>query len=258
MLCVLSVVAIAMGYTRKPMSPSRFTNVAVGSLAVLTLYACDGSTTSPKQPAVYDFDFEVDTTGWQAGFADYPVGREDDVGFIGEVRDRPDTLTVGRALYQFGDNISDDLFMYFARQVDGLEPNTTYRASFHVEFASNHGQDCMFGVGSSVYIKAGVSPIEPDVDADSGMMRMNIDKGQQHNSGAHALLLGDVRNDQPGCSDDAPYSVSVRESGEETLTVQSDANGRIWLILATESAFESPHELYFTRLQVQLIESTSN
>lgn len=227
-------------------------------VVVLALSACDDSSTTPRQPVVYDFNFDVDTAGWQAGFADYPVGREEDVGFIGEVRDRPDSLTDGWALYQFGDNISDDLFMYFARQVDGLEPGSTYIVSFRVEFASNHGQDCAFGVGSSVYIKAGVSPMEPQVDADSGMMRMNIDKGQQHNSGAHALLLGDIRNDQPGCSDGAPYSVSVRESGEETLTVQSDANGRIWLLLATESAFESPHELYFTRLQVRLIESTSN
>ncbi len=232
-------------------------HIAIAIVVVLALSACDDSSTTPRQPVVYDFNFDIDTSGWQAGFADYPVGREVDIGFVGEVRDRPDTLTDGRALYQFGDNISDDLFMYFARQVDGLEPSATYRASFQVEFASNHGQDCAFGVGSSVYIKAGVSPIEPRVDADSGMMRINIDKGQQHNSGAHALLLGDIRNDQPGCSDNAPFSISVRESGNATLTVQSDVNGRIWMLVATESAFESPHELYFTRFRVQLIKSAA-
>lgn len=238
--------------------PRLLTVLPVAAFATLLLSACDDSATSPRQPITYDFDLNADTSGWQSGFSDYPVGREEDIGFIGEVRYRPDTLTNGRALYQFGINISDDLFMYFAKRIDGLEPGVTYRASFRVEFASNHGQDCAFGVGSSVYIKAGVSPVEPQVDADSGMMRINIDKGEQYNSGANALLLGDIRNDQPGCSDSSPFSTAVRESGQESLTVRSDAEGRLWILLATESAFESPHELYFTRLRVQLSKSSAD
>lgn len=228
--------------------------VRMASLTVFIalLVACDSSTSS-RRPIVYDFDLRTDTAGWRGAFSDYPAGREDDVEFVADHRALPDTLEPGSSLYHRGMNISDDLFMYFDKQIEGLRPHADYRASFRVEFASNAGQDCALGVGSSVFIKAGASQIEPEGAPDShGIIRLNIDKGEQQNSGANALQLGDIRNDQPGCEDGAPFSIAVRESVDESIIVEADAEGRVWLLFGSESAFESPHELYFTRFRVEL------
>ena len=220
-------------------------------LAAACLAACT-PTTSPPERLTLAFDFRSDTTGWRAAFSDYPAGREADVGFDAGVRPLPAPLPAGAALYHRGDNISDDLFMYFDRRVTGLRPNAAYRARFRLEFASNYGDDCTIGVGALVYLKAGASTIEPAGAPDpQGVIRLNVDKGEQMNGGSDAVLLGDVRNGEPGCDENAPFAVAAREV-EASIIVRADAAGGIWLFLGSESAFESPHELYFTRLTVSL------
>lgn len=228
--------------------------VVIGVLAAFLLLGCDSNNSSdPTRPIVHDFDFTEEAAGWEADLVDYPEGREEDVSFTAGIRDLPEPLGSGSALYHSGVNISDDLFMYFKQRIGGLEPTTTYRASFRLDFASNHGQDCTFGVGSSVYLKTGASQIEPMGSPDSsGIIRLNVDKGQQRNSGANALLLGDIRNGQPGCDATAPFAIATRESEGETISVQSDDQGRLWLFFGSESAFESVHELYFTRFRAEL------
>jgi hypothetical protein len=225
-------------------------NLAVLVLFAASLAACS-STSSTSSRFVFDFDFDADTLGWQAGFSDYPQGREKDVQFIADHRSLPDTLS-GSAFYHQGNNISDDLFMYFTKEITGLEPGAEYRASFGLTFASNYGQDCDLGVGALVFLKAGAAGVEPVGSPDStGIVRLNIDKGNQQNGGANAVLLGDVRNGMPGCAADAPFAVASRD-GETTIRVRADGTGRIWLIFGSESAFESEHQLYFTRLQAVL------
>jgi len=228
-----------------------FPRCAVLAAATLLL-GCD-STTAPPPRTVLDFDFRTDPSGWRAAFSDYPQGREADVEFVAGERDLPAPLDPGRALYHRGVNISDDLFMYFDRPVEGLEPGAEYRAWFRVEFASAHGQGCAFGVGSSVFLKAGASGVElaGGVD-DQGVIRLNVDKGEQQNGGANAVLLGDIRNGAPGCEPDAPFAAAAREVPGASITVAAGGTGRLWLFFGSESAFESEHELYFTRLRVEL------
>lgn len=238
------------------------TTAAASRIAVIALVAflagCDSNDPSePGQPVIHDFDLGNNAADWKADFADYPQGREADVDFVAGLRTLPEELEGDSALYHRGHNISDDLFMYFVRPIDGLEPGALYQASFRLDFASNHGEDCAFGVGSSVYLKAGASTIEPVGRPDStGMIRLNIDKGQQRNSGSNALLLGDIRNGRPGCDGKAPFAVATRESEEATISVETDELGRLWLFFGSESAFETAHELYFTRFRVELEEGS--
>jgi hypothetical protein len=224
---------------------------AILVLLAVALAACSSTTTTPSR-FVFGFDFDADTLGWSAGFSDYPVGREADVQFTADHRPLPDSLS-GSAFYHHGTNISDDLFMYFDRVVTGLAPDGEYRVSFGLAFASNYGQDCDIGVGASVFLKAGAAGMEPEGSPDStGIVRLNIDKGNQANGGVNAVLLGDVRNGRPGCAADAPFAIAGREGGDTTILVRADGTGRIWLFFGSESAFESEHELYFTRLRAVL------
>jgi len=224
------------------------------TLLFATITGCDEDDDNP-QPTVpteetFDFNFESDAQGWKGSFSDVAVSQADDVEFVSDHRSLPDTFQ-GMALYHKGNNISDDLFMFFTRQVSGLVPNTRYEARFTVETVNNFGADCL---ASNVYVKAGASTVEPKRIEDSLKATryyvMNIDKGNQVNEGVNAILLGegDVDNGLPNC-DPSIYGSITLDAPDKSLTVQTDDQGNLWLFMATESTFEVAHEIYFTRFE---------
>lgn len=222
---------------------------ALPLLAWVAMAGC--GTLEPEDRFVFNFDFRQEDHGFEADFTDYPVGREEDVEFVADHRPLPPPLDdQGSALFHSGANISDDLFMYFKRRVEGLDPGTAYRATFTLEFASDIGQECTVGVGANVHLKAGASRVEPVGVVQDGDVRLNVDKGEQANRGEAALLLGDMRNGEPGCGEEVPFALQSRESGGENVVVTADDQGRAWLFFGSESAFESPHELFFASLRV--------
>ena len=71
--------------------------------------------------------------------------------------------------------------MFLSRQVDGLEPGTTYRVTISVDVATNVPA-ASFGIGGSpgesVYVNAGATTIEPAIERDGqDWLRMTINKG---------------------------------------------------------------------------------
>lgn len=166
----------------------------------------------------------------------------------------PDALPVdGRGLYVAGTNHSDDLFMFWKGRVEGLEPGTTYRVEFRVEFATEAPSDCV-GIGGppgeAVRVKAGAIPTEPQpvVEAVGGRdyYRMNIDKDNQATGGSDALVLGHVGNARSECSAFA-WEMKTLLS-EESLEMTAAADGSAWLIVGTDSGFEGRTRIYFTRV----------
>lgn len=218
-------------------------------LLAFVLAGCSDAT-GPGDEVVFVFDFDADASGWTADFTDFPEEQEDDVEFEAGVRELPEPLE-GRALFQRGNNISDDLFMYFRHRVSGLEPGAAYRARFRAEIASEIGEGCDVGTGVSVFVKGGASRTEPTRVVEDGQVRLSVDKGNQQNDGANALLLGDIRNGEPGCGEEVPFATET-VTRDDTITVTADDEGRLWLFLGTESAFEVAHELFFTSFRVTL------
>lgn len=231
-------------------TPTRSAALPILLALAAGLVGCSDAT-APPEARQLDFDFRAAPSGWEASFTDYPEGRAADVGFEAGVRSLPDPLE-GSSLFHRGNNFSDDLFMYFKRRVDGLEPGARYRASFEVRFASDAGEDCQVGKAPNVVVKAGAAETEPTrvVDED-GVVRLSVDKGSQTNSGENALVLGDMRNGEPGCGEEVPFAEET-VTGEGTITVAADDDGGLWLFFGSESAFEVPQELYFTELRVRL------
>ena len=92
---------------------------------------------------------------------------------------------------------SDDLFMLFKGQIDGLVPGARYAAVVSVEITTDTPAGC-FGIGGapgeSVWIKVGATAIEPLPVFEGAYLRMNIDIGNQANGGDHAVVLGDIAN----------------------------------------------------------------
>ncbi|MGH2415392.1 MAG: PEP-CTERM sorting domain-containing protein, partial [Microcystaceae cyanobacterium] len=155
---------------------------------------------------IFSWDFSQGTLGWQGGFADYPQGEEDFYELDFGWQPLPANLGAESALFITGNNHSDDLFMYFRHVITGLTPQTTYRVTFNVELASN-APDGSSGIGgspaNSVYLKAGVTQVEPLAQPQSGsnFLELNVDKGNQSQGGKEAVVLGDIAKPDDGTFD---------------------------------------------------------
>lgn len=227
----------------------------VAALAVALAWACDDDPTAPGGVVSLAFDFEDGAQGWTAGFADYPAGQEAAHGLASGLAPLPAPLDEDRTAYHIeGINRSDDLFMYLTREVEGLLANTRYRVSYGVRFATDAPRGCV-GVGGapgeSVFVKTGAAPMEPVASADDGgHARLNVDHGHQAQEGAHARTIGDVAGTNADCAN--PRYELKTLSTTQPLEVVSSADGTLWLIVGTDSGFESRTSLYYTDVEVTL------
>lgn len=204
-------------------------------------------------PHHLEYSFQNDTEGWTGDFADYPdrEDAEESYALVFEHSTLPPPLNTDTgALKQSGKNLSDDLFMFIKKKVDGLQPGTKYYVSFEIEIASNAASG-LFGVGGapgeSVYIKAGASTHEPMkvLDESDNYFRMNIDKGNQSQGGADMKVIGDFANG----TDESVYTLKQLDS-DSPIEVRSNESGELWLIIGTDSGFESTTTIYYNRINV--------
>lgn len=233
---------------------TRFAAVGGAVLGLLSAGGCFSIPTEGQNDLFVEYRFTTEEPEWSTDFVDFPASQEADVAFIGEYRALPPGLGIsGLAAYLSGNNISDDLFMFWKRPLTGLRPNGLYDVTIAVDFVTNHGRDCQVGNAVSVWIKAGLVPGEPRRVLDGGnYYRLNVDKGQQANGSGNVLVMGDIRNGQPGCSATAPFAVNRHTSARHALRVRASEDGGFWVLFGTESGFESPHEIYFTRVRFDL------
>jgi len=210
-----------------------------------------------------NYDFHRGTLGWTAGFADYSpnigTGYELDAG----LRFMPRKLTrvPKRGFYIQGHNRSADLFMFLKRRLtteDGIVAGQTYRIEYTITLASNAASGCA-GIGGapgeSVFLKAGASPIEPiTVLQSNNYLRMNVDKGNQSQSGAAASVAGNVANGIL-CEQASPYYpfASIQRSHQHPTNMTANAAGELWLLVGTDSGFEGLTRLYYQSIRVKLI-----
>ncbi len=235
----------------KPQGGTRAVPLCGLLLAALALARCHASTRDAPSDAPPSFDFRKEDPHWSAGFADVPVGHDDSVQFVADHRPLPSPL-VGNGLYQSGMNFSDDLCMWFARDVAGFEPGAEYALSFEVGIASDAGADCT-GIASSTYVKVGASSYPPSRSEVLGWWRMNVDKGMASGDGTQALTLGDMRNANPGCPTvNPPWGERRLSSGEREIRLRASSDGSIWFSLLTDSGWEGAYGVYFTYLNVNI------
>lgn len=221
--------------------------------AVWLLSGCDADditlVTTP-QPVTINTDFNDGEQGWSAGFSDYPVADADIYELESGIADLPgDSEQQGFRLK--GMNRSDDLFMYLKGEVIRLSPNTTYTVHGSITFLSNAGVDC-FGIGGSpgesVYMKLGASEIEPEqVD-----FYLNIDKGQQSQSGNDAIVIGNVAAQDASCDGNTFGSKTITVALEDGFEIQSSTEGTFWIMVGTDSGYEGLTDLYYTEINLTL------
>lgn len=222
--------------------------------------ACDDGASGPGDRVVRSFDLTTGDRGWAGDFADYPVSEAEDMGLVVERRPLPSSVErEGEAFFIAGTNTSDDLFMFLARPLEGLERASRYAVDFRVTFASDAPSDCA-GIGGApgeaVTMKAGavdVAPVpivEERPEPASDFWRMNVDKGNQSDGGSVTTVLGDVANGSPECTG-TPYRLKTLES-PTPVTVTTDGEGRLWLLVGTDSGFEGRTGLFYLEIRVTL------
>ncbi|MCY3738353.1 MAG: hypothetical protein OXG13_18260 [Gemmatimonadaceae bacterium] len=225
-------------------------------LACAVTASCASTQEADEQEAVeaaFSFTFEEGAEGWTAGFADYPVDFDPSIYELDSGhRPLPDGLE-GRGLYIQGHNRSDDLFMFFKRQVGGLKPDAEYSAVLSLDLATNVAEG-LVGIGGSpgesVFVKAGASTVEPVTpEDDSGYFRMNIDKGNQSTGGESMVVVGHVAH--PALTGEE-YRIKTLDSSASPVRVTADGEGRLWLIVGTDSGFEGLTALYYARIACTL------
>ena len=219
---------------------------------LFTLAGCekDDNFVEPKE---FTFNFMNNTEGWEGDFADYPneTNVEDFYELEFSHATLPSPLNSSEvALRQSGNNHSDDLFMFVKKKLTGLEPNTKHNIDIEIEIATNVASGSL-GVGGSpgesVYIKAGVSTNEPMkvLDNSDNYYRINIDKGNQSQDGTNMKLIGDFAND----TDLNVYKLKILKT-TSSVSVVSNSNGEVWIIVGTDSGFEATTTIYYNRITV--------
>ena len=203
--------------------------------------------------AEFVYTFERDAEGWTVAFADLPVDYDASI-FELESGHRPLPGGLeGGGIYVSGHNRSDDLFMFLKKQVGGLIPQAAYAASVSIDLATSVPAG-LVGIGgspgSSVFVKAGVSTLEPDTFEDAqGYLRMNIDKGNQSTGGQAMAVLGNVAHPEV---EDRGYRIKTLDGPDLAVSAVADDEGRAWLVVGTDSGFEGLTALYYARIAFTL------
>lgn len=228
----------------------------IGLAVLLGIFAsCQkDNITNPVEPREFIFNFQTNSEDWIGDFADYPNQLNiDNYNLEYSYSKLPEPLNINKgALKQSGTNRSDDLFMFIKKKINGLLPNKNYNISLEVEFATNAPSGAI-GVGGApgegVAIKAGGSTFEPlkVIDNYDNWYRMNIDKGNQQIDGKDMKKIGDFSNG----TDLNTYKLKTLKT-ISPLSIKSNSNGEVWIIIGTDSGFEATTTIYYNMIKVSI------
>src|SRR5438034_3437479 len=198
-----------------------------------------------------NFDLRRSCAGWQAGFADYYADQESFYELAWACANGPTNLN--RGLFISGSNHSDDLFMFIKHRIHGLKPSTTYRIEARVQFWSKAPTGCV-GIGGdsgeNVYVKFGAASEEPLTVLEDGVVRMNVDIGNQAHGGANAEVIGNIATSITDCHNER-YELKELET-RTPLLVRADRKGTLWIFVGTDSGFEGKTSLIYTQVRLHL------
>jgi hypothetical protein len=228
--------------------------VSVLLLAALGLFVTACEENDHDNDALFEFkyDFATDANGWTGDFADYPVGEE---AFY-ELSFKHDTLPTPldkskKALRLSGSNRSDDLFLFIKKKLTGLAPNTEYTIDFNFQLASNLPVSSIGiggGPGTATYVKVGANAAEPNKVANNNFYELNLDKGNQSQSGKDAIVVGTLGI--PG--DEFVYELIERTNEGKPFKAKTDGGGNLWVFLGVDSGFEGIQTFYVTKANISL------
>lgn len=227
----------------------------ISFMLFLMIVGCSKDESDSDLVKLFHTEFSQGKDGWESGFAEYNGKNEDSYELKADLTSLPEPLNIDQQAYMLsGMNRSDDLFMYLKKQLIDLKPSTTYRISCTLHLASNAmsgGVGAGGAPGEAVGVGFGAVALEPEASRDDAdFYRMNIDKiNQCCTDGRDMVVIGNVANGE------SEYTFKMLErTGEFTAT--TDDQGRLWIIIGTDSGYEGKTTLYYSDIRLQLTETT--
>jgi hypothetical protein len=222
-------------------------------IAILFSGCADDELRGQFEILTYSYDFDASDFSWTSGFADFPT--DADSSFYELAANYTDSPAGRNSLMISGNNHSDDLFMYWKKKITGLRPSTEYIVTWEIEFESQarRGEVGVGGApGESVYLKVGATKNEPLPVVSGDQFRMNIDKGHQSEGGDDMVRIGDIS--VPAGTEG--FVVATRSNSpndmnstyKNPISVTSNDQGELWLIVGTDSGFEGTTTLYYRKI----------
>jgi hypothetical protein len=204
----------------------------------------------------FSYDFNVENHNATVIFSDYPKDEETFYELTSAYENLPSTFSEMKGWKLSGSNRSDDLFMAIKIPVNGLLSAILYKATLTVDIVTNVSKNCA-GIGGapgeSVFVKLAASIDEPSNELDNDdMYRINIDIGNQSQSGTEGLVVGNVANSIE-CGADEVYEKKTL-SMTQSIDVMSDNDGKMWLTVGFDSGFEGITEVFITKLSANIVE----
>ncbi|MBD2869999.1 copper amine oxidase N-terminal domain-containing protein [Paenibacillus arenilitoris] len=201
------------------------------------------------------YSLDRDDEGWQGDFADLPVNFEPSIYELAYAREliplKDNASNYGLKLS--GMNRSDDLFMFAARKIDGLQPNTAYNASLSFSLYTDE-EGGMVGVGGApgeaVSIKAGFAAKAPEVveqtQGEEAFFALNLDKGNQSTEGADLKIVGNM------VKPDNAVEGFQKKRMSHAATLQTNAEGELYVIIGSDSGYEGRTTFYLDDIRITL------
>jgi len=203
----------------------------------------------------YNYKFYKGTGGFEAIFSDYNYDQSGNYE-IYEMKSAYKQIPVAgkesMGLYLASHNRSDDVFMGYVKEINGLVPNKEYALNIQFQLATN-AESGGFGIGgspsASVYVKSGASTIKPEsiLDEKAGIYRMNIDTGVQSQGGEDMQVIGDVGKPEGSSVTGFEYKPM-----KAAVMAAADENGCVYLIIGTDSGYEGFTEYYIDNVTISL------
>ncbi len=200
----------------------------------------------------FTYDFETDAQGWKVDWADYYIQDSLDYKLSSAHKALPGYIKPAqKGIYIKGFNASDDLFMFLKKKITGLQPNKQYNVQFQLQIASDAPTGAVGAGGDPpLFIKVGAVAIEPkkEVKEIAGIpfYKMNIDKSNQSQEGTQMHIIGDT-----GVNDTTTVFALIERKSSKPFYITTNAAGEAWVIVGTESAYESLSELYYSNIVVK-------
>ncbi|WP_069133440.1 hypothetical protein [Rhodohalobacter halophilus] len=236
------------------------TNYLIFLIIPLLLFSGCNLTGGEESVTTFESDFNSGETDWEPFYTGYPVSYEENMEFESEIRPLPDPLnSENNGYYITAFNRSDDVKMLFRNQVNGLEPNRTYRVHFTVRFATETPSNCA-GVGGApgetVKVIADASDIRPEPiiegEADDGYVLLNTQQMGNPQEWYQNAIMGNIANSRD-CEEGYGFEIKEVQSGRFHAQVTTDEFGNAWLLFGTRSGFEGKTNLYYTYFRAEFI-----
>lgn len=226
---------------------------SMAGVIVIMAMAVSCKKNNDKETKEFRFDFSQGVEGWQGFFSDYPVGAENfyELEFAHSYLPAPLDASV-RAIKISGNNHSDDLLSLIVRKFENLKPNTVYAITFDIELASNVTINSP-GAGGSPDLELGVGGL-------SNLPKSNIDNSDYYRPNFTSLLQSRQSNEvlqsvgRIGVSTNfpAPFTLINRNNLSDPISLKTNSNGELWIMIGTDSGFEGITTLYYKSIKIRL------